>query len=225
MSLEHILLGLLREPASGYALKTVFDERIHYFWAAELSQIYPTLQRLERKGLLRSRREKAKRGAGQRVYQITRAGHRALREWLESNVELGDDRVPYLGKLYLMDELGDARKTLQYLSRLRETFARKKAAIQEIERCWAEDDPTYPDSLSLQMFHVLLALRNGLCMLEARVKWCDESIRRVKARMEKEGGHVRNVSRPALGAHNRGKHRAAAVLDSGGGAQGRPRTR
>ena len=31
MSLDYILLGLLREPASGYDLKAVFDERIHYF--------------------------------------------------------------------------------------------------------------------------------------------------------------------------------------------------
>ena len=37
MSLEHILLGLLREPASGYDLKAIFDERIQHFWAAELS--------------------------------------------------------------------------------------------------------------------------------------------------------------------------------------------
>ena len=225
MSLEHILLGLLRQPASGYALKTIFDERINCFWTAELSQIYPTLQRLERRGLLRSRREKAKRGPGQRVYHVTSAGRRVLRAWLESDLEMGDDRIPYLAKLCSMDELGDARKTLQYLLRLRETFARRHAALQEIERCWCEDDPSFPDSLSPQMFHVLLTLRNGLCMLEARVKWCDESIRRVKARMEKEGSHVRNVSRLALGAHNRGKHRAAAVLDSSGGAKGRPRTR
>src|ERR1700729_2454303 len=105
MSLDHILLGLLRQPASGYALKTIFDERIHYFWAAELSQIYPTLQRLERKGLLRSKREKAKRGPGQRVYHITAAGHRVLRAWLESDLELGDDRILYLAKVYLMDEV------------------------------------------------------------------------------------------------------------------------
>src|SRR5271155_6263728 len=132
MSLDHILLGLLREPASGYDLKQVFDERIHYFWAAELSQIYPTLRRLERKGWLRSRHAQAKRGAGRRVYQVTSAGHRVLREWLESEVELGDDRVPYLAKLYLMDELTDLRKTLRYLASLREKFASNLAALEVI---------------------------------------------------------------------------------------------
>lgn len=64
MSLEHILLGLLREPASGYDLKKLFDERIDYFWAAELSQIYPTLKRLEQRGWIRGREAASSRGPG-----------------------------------------------------------------------------------------------------------------------------------------------------------------
>jgi DNA-binding PadR family transcriptional regulator len=189
MSLGHILLGLLREPASGYDLKQIFDERIHYFWAAELSQIYPALGRLERKGWLRGRRAPSKRGAGRRVFQLTPAGHRALRKWLESAVELGDDRIPYLAKLYLMDELGSMTKSLRFLTSLRDKFASNLAALEIVERCWARDDPSYPDSLSPAMFHVLLTLRNGICMLGARVKWCDESIRWVEARMAKEASH------------------------------------
>jgi DNA-binding PadR family transcriptional regulator len=190
MSLDHILLGLLRKPASGYDLKNVFDDGIHYFWAAELSQIYPTLRRLERKGWLRGRRAPAKRGAGRRVYQLTPAGHRELRDWLQSEVSLGDDRIPYLAKLYLMDELGALRKTLRYLTSLREKFASNLAALEIIERDWARDDPSYPESLTPAMFHVLLTLRNGICMLGARVKWCNESIRRVEARIAKEASHA-----------------------------------
>jgi len=189
VSLDHILLGLLREPASGYDLKQIFDERIHYFWAAELSQIYPALGRLERKGWLRGRRAKSKRGAARRVFQLTAAGHRVLREWLESEVELGDDRIPYLAKLYLMDELEAMDKTLRFLASLREKFASHRAALEIIERRWAREDPDYPDLLSPAMFHVLLTLRNGIYMLGARVKWCDESVRRVQARMAKEASH------------------------------------
>ncbi|HKW51009.1 MAG TPA: PadR family transcriptional regulator, partial [Candidatus Eisenbacteria bacterium] len=68
MSLEFILLGLLRRPASGYDLKKFFDEGIGYFWAAELSQIYPTLKRLEKRGWVRGRAAASKRGSGRRVY-------------------------------------------------------------------------------------------------------------------------------------------------------------
>ena len=40
MSLDHILLGLLREPATGYDLGNAFSENVRHFWSAELSQIY-----------------------------------------------------------------------------------------------------------------------------------------------------------------------------------------
>lgn len=216
MSLDHILLGLLREPASGYDLKTLFDERIHYFWAAELSQIYPTLQQLERRGMLRSRRAESKRGPGRRVYQTTPAGHRALREWLQDEAGLGADRVPYLARLYMMDELGDLQGTLHYLTHLRDQFARNLSALETIERGWEQRGSKDPDSLDARMFHIFLTLRNGICMLGARVKWCEECIRRVRERMEKEGSNVRTVSKSSLDAHRVRHDRTHAVLDSSG---------
>src|SRR5437588_510550 len=77
MGLDNILLGLLRQPASGYDLKRVFDEGIGHFWAAELSQIYPALKRLEKRRLLRARKVDSKRGPGKYVYQTTAAGQAA----------------------------------------------------------------------------------------------------------------------------------------------------
>jgi len=225
MGLKHILLGLLREPASGYDLKAAFDERLHYFWAAELSQIYPALQGLERKGLLRSRQAPSKRGPGRRVYQITPAGHRILRDWLENGPELHDERMDYLAKIYLMDELGDLQKTLHFIQDLRDAFSTRLAELQTIERYWSEKDPQYPGTLSAQMFHVLLTLRKGIYSLSAHVKWCDESVRRIQARREKENHHGRTISRHSLDPHRRRQPGIARVLDSGHRKKGRPRSR
>lgn len=184
MSLDHILLGLLRQPASGYELKRVFDEGIGHFWAAELSQIYPTLKRLEKRRLLRARKAASQRGPGKRIYQTTAVGQAALRDWLESGPQLGDERFAYLAQVYFMDELGDANKTLRFVLRLRESVARKLEALQQIESHWAEQDSRYPDQLPAFDFHVQLTLRMGLLTLAAKLKWCDESIRRVRARTE-----------------------------------------
>ena len=63
MSLPHLLLGLLAEPASGYDLKKSFGQTVGHFWSAELSQIYPALGRLEDDGLLRSERVGSAKGA------------------------------------------------------------------------------------------------------------------------------------------------------------------
>lgn len=221
MSLDRILLGLLREPASGYDLKKVFDERIGYFWAAELSQIYPTLQRLEKKGWLRSRPADSKRGRGRFLYETTPAGGRALREWLASGPQVGDDRFAYLAQLYLMNELGDLNQTVQFLTRLRDRFARKWEALRAIDRHWGECDPRYPDDLPLDEFHVQLTLRKGLLSLAAHVKWCDESIRRLRARLAKEKSHVRTLPRASVVAHRRGSGGADPVLDSRRRAQRR----
>jgi DNA-binding PadR family transcriptional regulator len=225
MSLDHILLGLLREPASGYDLKTVFGERIHYFWPAELSQVYPALQRLKHKGLLRSREAPAKRGPRRCVYQTTAAGHRVLRQWLDESPQLGDERIGFLAKVYLMDELGDLGKTLQYFKELREILATRLEELQAIERGWAARDPHYSDALSAHMFHVLLTLRKGLLSLATHVKWCDESVRRIEARMEKEEPHGRTIPGRSLGTHRGGNHRPDHVLDSRSRKQGRPAAR
>jgi PadR family transcriptional regulator AphA len=192
MSLDYILLGLLRKPASGYDLKTVFDERIHYFWAAELSQIYPTLQRLERKGWLHSRSAHSKRGAGKRLYHTTPAGRRALRAWLRNGPQFGDERFPFLAQVYFLNELADLGQTLRFFSRMREHFVHKLEGLHNLERWWMENDPRYPDRLPPEEFHWLLALRKGLLSLEAHVKWCNESIRRIRARMSKERRRARS---------------------------------
>ena len=55
MSLPHILLGMLREPATGYDLGKRFKQSLAHFWHADLAQIYPTLKKLEQQGFLKSK--------------------------------------------------------------------------------------------------------------------------------------------------------------------------
>ncbi len=40
MSLDHILLGILRQPGTGYDIKVAFNEVFNHFWQAQQSQIY-----------------------------------------------------------------------------------------------------------------------------------------------------------------------------------------
>jgi len=186
VSLDHILLGLLRQPASGYDLKAIFDQHMHYIWAAELSQIYPTLQRLEDKGWLRSRSADSKRGPARRVYEITPAGRKALREWLEMTPQLGQERNAALAQLYFLSELADLAKTERYFVRMREQLSDRLQALQRFDRLWSEADPSYPERLPSADFHIYLTLRKGLHSLGGLVAWCDESLRMIRARAERE---------------------------------------
>lgn len=186
MSLENILLGLLREAASGYDLKTEFNQTVNYFWPAELSQIYRTLKRLEAAGHLQSRIESSDRGPDRRVYALTVSGHGALRAWLDRAPAFSDERHTYLAQLFFMAELDDLESTLVFVERVREKRAAQLATYRRIERDWLREIEGTIDNAPDHEFHQYLTLRSGLTTTAARLRWCDETIERIRDRIEKK---------------------------------------
>lgn len=184
MSLEHILLGLCRTPSSGYDLKQVFDVAIRYFWPAELSQVYPALKRLERRRLLRSRVVPSKRGPRRRVYHTTAAGRAALRKWLAAGPAFRDERYVFGAQIFFLDALGDLRQSAGFIRRLREELSRRRKLLRGIETEDSDFAPP-PEQLGCQSFHEYLCLRLGLCVLEARIAWCDEALSLIERRAER----------------------------------------
>ena len=186
MSLEHILLGLLREPATGYELRADFEHNVRHFWSAELSQIYPTLQRLEDKGFLRSRTEPSPKGPDRRVYRRTAAGRRELKQWLLSGPQVGTERFAYLAQLYFMDEVGDLAETRAFLVRLRDNHVRWLAELRAIEQQITETYGDRPDRYCEMGIHRFAALRMGILSIGAKVAWCDETIATLGSRLGRE---------------------------------------
>lgn len=183
MSLPHILLGLLREPASGYDLKDAFEREIRHFWSAELSQIYPTLKRMERKGWLTSRTEPSDRGPDRRVYSIAPAGREELRGWLASEPRVGAERFEYLAQLAFMDELDDDDATREFMVALRARLASWRAELEAIEAEIGRAAPGFPDAMESRTFHKHVALRMGLHSLAGKLAWCDETLARLDRRL------------------------------------------
>ena len=56
-SLDLALLGLIAEApgASGYDIVKIFDLSMAHYWHAHATQIYPTLERMEKLGLIKRR--------------------------------------------------------------------------------------------------------------------------------------------------------------------------
>lgn len=185
MSLEHVLLGLLERPASGYDLGREFEETAAHFWSAHLSQIYPTLGRMEEKGWLTSHAEPSDRGPDRKVYSRTSDGRRELERWLRGEPEGHASRVAYLGQLFFLGQLDDLAETRRMLVELRERFRERLAALEEIERGWAAEDDRFPDALPSGPFHHLLTLRAGLWVHRARVAWCDEALELLDRRADR----------------------------------------
>lgn len=81
MSIRHALLALLSdEPKFGLRLQQEFEERTGEVWPLNVGQVYTTLQRLERDGLVVSDESQGP----QKDFAITQAGLDELVSWLGS---------------------------------------------------------------------------------------------------------------------------------------------
>jgi DNA-binding PadR family transcriptional regulator len=86
MSVPYALLALLSEgPKYGLRLQSEFEARTGEVWPLNVGQVYTTLQRLERDGLVESDEEGER---SQRRYRITSAGAEELNDWLRTPPDL-----------------------------------------------------------------------------------------------------------------------------------------
>ena len=87
MSVRHALLALLSEgPKYGLQLREEFEARTGEVWPLNVGQVYQTLQRLERDGLVESGDEGDE--GPQKGYQITADGTAELARWLRTPPDL-----------------------------------------------------------------------------------------------------------------------------------------
>ena len=184
MSLRHILLGLTREAQSGYDLKKHFENSLKNFWNAELSQIYPLLQKLEKEGLLTSKKEESEIGPTKRVYKRSAKGGKELRDWLCDGPVVGSERIGHLAQVYFLADLGDEDKSIEYMNELRAYSVDRLTTLQAVEKRWSEQCSGYPDALPDDQFYAQLTLSIGLRKVRAAVDWCDECIARIQVRKQ-----------------------------------------
>jgi DNA-binding PadR family transcriptional regulator len=87
MSVRHAMLALLSEgPKCGLRLREEFEARTGEVWPLHVGQVYTTLQRLERDGLVESD-ETGDQGP-QKGYRITTEGEQELARWLRTPPDL-----------------------------------------------------------------------------------------------------------------------------------------
>ena len=86
MSVPHALLALLSEgPKYGLRLQNEFEARTGEVWPLNVGQVYTTLQRLERDGLVETDDDGER---SQKRYRMTPAGAHELAEWLRTPPDL-----------------------------------------------------------------------------------------------------------------------------------------
>ena len=151
--MRHAVLGLLaRRAAHGYELKLAYDRLFGGVWPqVNVGQVYTTLQRLERDGLVAGSAVEQASKPDKRVYALTPAGQGELRRWLTEPVaepRLKDELFLKLVMARLVDPdgAGDPARLIErqrrgYLEALRDLnglVARLDAAGDDIGSLIAE---------------------------------------------------------------------------------------
>ena len=166
MSVRHALLALLSEgPKYGLQLRQEFEARTGDVWPLNVGQVYTTLQRLERDGLIES---DGLHDGPQRTYRISADGSGELDLWLHTpNTDLSPPR----------DEL-----VIKILVALRLPGIDVPALLQSHRRQLVEAMQWYTRMKADERHEVGLALLadSELFRLEAIVRWLDTVDSRVK---------------------------------------------
>jgi DNA-binding PadR family transcriptional regulator len=135
MSLGHALLGLLeKNPRHGYELKRLYDDRFGASQPVKFGQIYATLARLRRDGMVDIAAVEAGGGPERKLYLVTPDGVADLERWLqEPQAPEGFGRKVLYSKVVLAlmsgrsaAEILDAQRAV-HLVRMRELTDRKRA--------------------------------------------------------------------------------------------------
>ncbi|WP_449061417.1 PadR family transcriptional regulator [Planomonospora algeriensis] len=88
MAIRQGLLALLSQgPRYGYQLRSEFEASTGAIWPLNIGQVYTTLSRLERDGLVAPGEQDAQ---GRVVYTITEAGRAEMERWLSTPVARSD---------------------------------------------------------------------------------------------------------------------------------------
>jgi len=190
MSVRQSLLAILAQgPCYGYQLRSEFERRTGSSSALNVGQIYSTLERLERDGLVS---RGAADEAGHVYWQITDAGRGEARAWLASPVERNAGTRDELAiKLALAATLPGA-DVFEVISTQRQTSAARletlRGAVVEGSGFEGPEDLAWKIITDATIFAA-----------EAEVRWLDHVEERLTRHPAREMGLEIETQRPRRG--------------------------
>jgi len=169
MSTGHVLLGLLTEgERHGYELKREHDARFPAARPLAFGQVYATLERLRKRGLVDAESGVKAAGPERTPYALTDAGRAELDRWL-AEVEAPSPFVsnPLSVKVTLALLTADEALAEDYLRRQRDAHLQRMRDYTRLKR-----DP------GTSLVEVLAA-DYALTHLDADLRWIETAIERV----------------------------------------------
>lgn len=171
MAVREGLLALLREgPRQGYQLKRDFEAATGGVWPLNVGQVYTTLERLERDGLVDVHEDD-----GQKTYELTGAGADELGAWWEA---VPADEPPPRDELMLKLLMAIGQGSEHALGVLTRQRTALHALLRNHRRAAGPARPTGPGGEDLAAALVVDAL---VVRAEADLRWLDLCEARITA--------------------------------------------
>ncbi|QTG81538.1 PadR family transcriptional regulator [Arthrobacter crystallopoietes] len=186
MSVRHGLLALLGErPRYGYQLRAEFEQRTGSTWPLNVGQVYSTLDRLERDGLVANDGDD---GEGHVMYRLTPAGAAEVDQWFSQPVTMTN---PPRNELAIKLALA---VTLPGVDVARLVQAQRTASIRSLQNYnKARRDTAAAGRVDDTAW--LLVLDSLIFSTEAEVRWLDHCESRL-TQLAKDASGIGNGVRP-----------------------------
>ncbi len=170
-TLGFALLGLLhKEARSGYDLRKIFQTTPMGHYSSSPGAIYPALRRLGQRGLITGSVDRSQPLRPRKMFQPTRLGTKALKEWLARPIT-GDDVVFRLDELLLrfafMEHLDSPEATRQFL----------RSLVRELESYVKELELHHQALPQAPTPHGALALQCGIESHRAHLRWARSALK------------------------------------------------
>jgi DNA-binding PadR family transcriptional regulator len=177
MTVRSALLQLLDEGEHhGYQLKIDFEQRTGGIWPLNVGQVYTTLDRLKRDGLVADLDGAGE--AGQRTYAITEEGRREVKRWLAASAV---DTNPPRDELIMKVLLAIGRGPDDAVALIDDQRSALLTALQMGRRRQRADDDGRNPSKRLARDAVLTRVEADLSWLDR----CEELLRTSRANERK----------------------------------------
>ena len=182
MSIRHALLALLSEgPKYGLQLRQVFEARTGDVWPFNVGQVYTTLQRLERDGLVES--DDAEEAGPTKGFRVTDDGERELHEWLRTPPDASTPPRDELVIKVLMATQVPGSDVQEILQVHRRQLVEQMQRFTHLKAAAAEDDVT-----------VALVADAALFQLDGAVRWLDAAGSRLKGHVTRPAARARRTT-------------------------------
>lgn len=127
---EYLLLGFLMEqPQSGYHIKQQIELGTSNFIRSSYGSIYPTLKRLQSKGLLTCK-EQVNNGRFTKTYTITDKGVAYFMDWLRIPADISSGSHEHLAKMYFYDQLDKLTRHAHFRQYIKQAHKIKQTLLE-----------------------------------------------------------------------------------------------